>query len=320
MKFSDFINRQIDEDAEFDINNKKFFDKGLDKEDLYEELDEDVDEDLDEDEFEDDEVDEDDDGLYEDDELDEEDDEIDEDDFEDDEIDEDDDDGLYEDDEIDENDEEFNEDFASNRCAVKRGVKKVNNVARRSIVRKGANVSDEELLNMNVDKMTPAQLRRWEKLMAQDDADNMHDPYGYAYTYGECSDAMNEEYSELKVVNLTPHDIVYRNGDVTEVFPGAGKEGSARVKCFAKRGNLSRQTKRLIDNGAIYDFTTTEYGEIVGLPPEEDGTIYLVSGLVASANKKLPYSKRRKDLYVPDDQQRNKAGLVTHCRSFTEGF
>lgn len=85
-----------------------------------------------------------------------------------------------------------------------------------------------------------------------------------------------------RLVNLTPHDVVIRQNGEDIVIPKSGKV--ARVK------EQERNTKTI--NGILV--TDISYDETLNLPEPEDNTYYIVSIVVAYANKE------RKDLFFPD--------------------
>ena len=84
----------------------------------------------------------------------------------------------------------------------------------------------------------------------------------------------------MKIVNLTPHDIKLNDGTI---FPASGQV--ARVKTsYAEIKNVDG-----------VPFTNTEFGEVQGLPEPQEGTMYIVSGLV----KSVPVLSGRTDLCTP---------------------
>lgn len=90
----------------------------------------------------------------------------------------------------------------------------------------------------------------------------------------------------MKIINLTPHTItiIDDNGNVVGSYESAGL---ARVDSLP-------------------------LGDVVGLPEPEDGTVYVVSVLVA---ERLPH---RADLRVPGGQVRDGDGRIIGCRSLAE--
>ena len=75
------------------------------------------------------------------------------------------------------------------------------------------------------------------------------------------------------IINLTPHIVRLNSG---EEFPPSGTV--ARVSSSYKE----------VDPGMY----RVEFGEVVGLPEPQEGTLYIVSGLVAAATE-------RKDVVSP---------------------
>ena len=83
------------------------------------------------------------------------------------------------------------------------------------------------------------------------------------------------------IVNLTPHDINVVLGNETITFAASGNV--ARV-------NMVAVDQRMIDGIPV---VFNEPGEVQGLPPAKNNTIYLVSAVVLGATK-------RRDLFAPD--------------------
>lgn len=100
------------------------------------------------------------------------------------------------------------------------------------------------------------------------------------------------------VKNLTPHNVRVLN-DNNEVVVILNSEGIARV---------SSETK-VVDTLNGVPITKTVFGEVTGLPPETEGTYYVVSRMVASA------ASERHDLLVPGLQVRDEQGRVVGCKS-----
>ena len=103
-----------------------------------------------------------------------------------------------------------------------------------------------------------------------------------------------------KVVNLTPHAINF----VTE--------NGAPVCTIEPSGSIARVSCSTVKIGEINGIpvTANEYGEVEGLPLPEEGTIYLVSSLVAG---RCP---DRKDVFIPNEPVRNEKGMIVGCKSF----
>lgn len=100
------------------------------------------------------------------------------------------------------------------------------------------------------------------------------------------------------IKNLTPHDVRVLNNN-NEVVVTLNSEGIARV---------SSETK-VVDTLNGVPITETVFGEVTGLPPETEGTYYIVSRMVASA------ASERHDLLVPGLQVRDEQGRVVGCKS-----
>ena len=106
----------------------------------------------------------------------------------------------------------------------------------------------------------------------------------------------------MQIVNLTPHAIT---------FVGDGKE-----LVIKPSGSIARVAAKTVDTGSISSpegfvipTTATQYGEVEGLPEAKDGTIYIVSSLVASR------VRERKDVFIPNESIRDDAGRIIGCRS-----
>ena len=101
-----------------------------------------------------------------------------------------------------------------------------------------------------------------------------------------------------EIINLTPHDINLLLEDDTITFKS---KGVARV-----------QQKESIDD--YFDripLYKKEYGEVEGLPEEEEGIYYIVSFVVASILK-----GKRNDLLIVTKPERNKDGQTIGCYGF----
>lgn len=89
----------------------------------------------------------------------------------------------------------------------------------------------------------------------------------------------------LKVINLTPHDVVIVNDN--------GEE----IKRYPASGNVARVNTQseLIGEVDGIQVVRTKYGDVDGLPDKQPDTVYLVSLVVAQALR-----GSRTDVYVPD--------------------
>lgn len=101
----------------------------------------------------------------------------------------------------------------------------------------------------------------------------------------------------MNIINLTPHAIIFvgENGNIT--IPASGA--------------IARVTARTVVVGEIdgIPVTSTEFGEVEGLPEPVSGTVYIVSSLVAS---RVP---TREDVFIPNESVRDENGRIIGCRS-----
>lgn len=109
----------------------------------------------------------------------------------------------------------------------------------------------------------------------------------------------------MKIINLTPHDVVVRLEDGSErVFPATGE--TARVKTISK------------DAGEMMGVPTVtqSYDVIEGLPEPKKGVLYLVSMVVRQAAQ----AEGRTDVISPDTSPegaiRDDKGRIVAVRRF----
>lgn len=107
----------------------------------------------------------------------------------------------------------------------------------------------------------------------------------------------------IKIINLTPHTVnIVRDGKIFASYPS---EGVARV---ATENKIVAE----IDETPVYK---TAYGETLNLPSIAPGKIYIVSMVVAMANKGRP------DLIspntAPDSAVRDETGNIIGVKSFS---
>ena len=107
------------------------------------------------------------------------------------------------------------------------------------------------------------------------------------------------------LVNLTPHALVLIAPDGCEtVVPASGT--------IARVGSTPGSVQ-VREGFPCMVATATVFGEVTGLPAPQDGTVFIVSGLVGSA---LAGRVRRIDVFVPgtgpnDGARRSEAGHIT---------
>lgn len=98
----------------------------------------------------------------------------------------------------------------------------------------------------------------------------------------------------MTIVNCTPHEVKLNNG---ESFPVSGNV--ARVMAGFEE----------VENG----FFKAVYGQVINLPDEQDGTMYIVSSIVANATDRM-------DVIVPatghPDCIRNEKGQIVSVPGF----
>lgn len=102
----------------------------------------------------------------------------------------------------------------------------------------------------------------------------------------------------MTIINLTPHPINLRVEGIETIFP--------KTDTVARVDSLSVETD-LVIAGAIV--SSTQFGEVSGLPEQQPNTYYIVSGLVLSALKGT-----RPDCIAPKTDMtaiRNEAGHIT---------
>jgi hypothetical protein len=103
--------------------------------------------------------------------------------------------------------------------------------------------------------------------------------------------------NNIKIINLTPHDInVIVDGDVT-VIPRDGTV--ARVN----------QISTVVDKINGIPVSVVRFGDVVGLPDPVPGVIWIVSALVKQA-------VNRSDVVSPGELVRNSDGNVIGCKGF----
>lgn len=109
----------------------------------------------------------------------------------------------------------------------------------------------------------------------------------------------------MKIVNLTPHALVFcsPSGEQNLTIPPSGEI----VRCIEEVQPISTVTV----DGHDIPVVAKAFGELQGLPDEQEGTVYVVSALAAQA----AYKAGRQDVYCPGDPVRDADGKITGCRS-----
>lgn len=101
-----------------------------------------------------------------------------------------------------------------------------------------------------------------------------------------------------KIINATPHAVTIMDAEnnVIQTLEPSG---------ICPRCSVSRETVDSINGIPV---NRSMFGDVVGLPDYKEGTIYIVSRVVAEAAK-------RHDLYIVDDAVRDEAGRIIGCRA-----
>lgn len=101
------------------------------------------------------------------------------------------------------------------------------------------------------------------------------------------------------IINLTPHEVSFVDAEGTIVLS------------VEPSGTVARVSSRTVQTGTLNGLpvTQTEFGEVQDLPEQKDGTVYLVSSLVA---QRVP---ERRDVFIPAESVRDSAGRIIGCRS-----
>ena len=102
---------------------------------------------------------------------------------------------------------------------------------------------------------------------------------------------------QTQMINLTPHSITLLCGVTPMVIPPSGVV--ARVSSHTE----------VIGNIGDIPITKTAYSAVEGLPEPEEGTIYIVSALVA---QRVP---ARDDVFIPNESVRDENGRIIGCKS-----
>lgn len=102
-----------------------------------------------------------------------------------------------------------------------------------------------------------------------------------------------------KIMNMTPHAITFV------------QEGGNIV--IEPSGTVARVAAKTVQTGEIINgipVTRTEFGEVEDLPAPEEGTVFIVSSMVAG---RVP---DRTDVFIPNESVRDDAGRIIGCKSF----
>jgi hypothetical protein len=106
------------------------------------------------------------------------------------------------------------------------------------------------------------------------------------------------------LINLTPHPIRFCDSDGLEIALVAPSGQTARIDTMRAPSGDGAVTV----DGATIPIEGAWYGELSGLPEQQDGVLYVVPLLTA-----LAAPADRDDLLVPHQQVRDQEGTVVGC-------
>ena len=106
----------------------------------------------------------------------------------------------------------------------------------------------------------------------------------------------------MKIVNLTPHVLNILNADgfggIDLPSSGLARVATSRVQTGEARG---------------IPLFETRFGEVTGLPDAQEGTLFVVSGIVAAH----PSVRSREDVFSPGELVRDEGGKPIGCRGLS---
>lgn len=108
----------------------------------------------------------------------------------------------------------------------------------------------------------------------------------------------------MKLINCTPHDINVMDDDNNIILT------------IPTSGTLIRVSQSTIPDGSMnvngveIPVTSNTYGDVVGLPPQQDDVILIVSAMVANASN-------RSDLALVNESVRDDKGRIIGCKSLS---
>lgn len=113
----------------------------------------------------------------------------------------------------------------------------------------------------------------------------------------------------MRIVNLTPHALNLHGTDATSEL--ATLQISVPPSGTIARLAVSRKAIASVTlEGVKIGICQSNFGNITGLPVAEDGTIFVVSALVAEAAK-------RSDVFSPGELVRDEVGVVVGANGLT---
>jgi hypothetical protein len=108
----------------------------------------------------------------------------------------------------------------------------------------------------------------------------------------------------MKLINLTPHEVVLITEDGELHIPSSG---------IIARCSVQRVTEKIVEvDGVKIPINRNVFGEVEGLPKPKEGVLFIVSSLVAQA------MRDRDDLVVPDDTVRDEQGRIIGAKALAQ--
>lgn len=105
----------------------------------------------------------------------------------------------------------------------------------------------------------------------------------------------------MKLINLTPHPVVFVDEDGAVILELPGNPNPPRAK----------ETREAHGEVNGIPVNRVVMGEAQGLPDPQPDTGYIVSRIVAEA-------ARRSDLYIPDQTVRDEQGRIIGCKALAQ--
>lgn len=107
----------------------------------------------------------------------------------------------------------------------------------------------------------------------------------------------------MKIVNLTPHEIVvYRESEIHLRIQSSG---------FVRASQVEKEAGQV--NGI--PLKRVAFGKVQEMPQPEKDTVFVVSQITANALKE---QGRTEDILITNDAVRDDAGKIIGCRSFAK--
>ena len=109
----------------------------------------------------------------------------------------------------------------------------------------------------------------------------------------------------MKIINATPHaiNIIGDNGNILLTVEPSG--------ILVRVSQKTTDAGCITADGVLIPVTSNIFGDVVGLPDQQDDTIIIVSAMVANA------CKDRADLALVNQAVRDDKGRIIGCRSLS---